>query len=189
MIRIRLASADEIHKVAPVEQAAAEMFREIGMIDVADDAPIAEKVLLAAIEDQRLWVAVEYGVLKAYLLGTFLPKSLHIDQVTVHPDAARRGLGALMIESVSADPRAKKLGMLTLTSFANVPWNAPYYERIGFLDIAESDWPEGIAEKVAFEQEHGLCNYPRVVMQRLIAEPEAFPPDGTPVEFSGEPNP
>ena len=183
MIRIRLASADEIHKIEPLEQAAAEMFREIGMTEVAEDAPIPEKELLQAVEDQRLWVAVEYGVLKAYLLGTFLPQSLHIDQVTVHPDAARRGLGALMIESVSADPRAKKLGLMTLTSFANVPWNAPYYERIGFLDIAESDWPEGVAEKVAVDQAHDLGNYPRVVMQRVIKNPEAFPPDGTPVEF------
>lgn len=184
MIRIRLASADEIHKIAPLEQAAAEMFRQIGMTEVAEDAPISDTILLKAVEETRLWVAVEYGVLKAYLLGSFLPRSLHIDQVTVHPDAARRGLGALMIESVSADPRAKQLGLMTLTSFANVPWNAPYYERIGFLDIAESEWPEGVAEKVAAEQEHGLGNYPRVVMQRVISEPEAFPPDGTPVEFT-----
>lgn len=181
MIRIRLASVDDVPKVAPLEQAAAEMFRNIGMDAVADDAPIADSVLLQAVEDQRLWVAVEYGVLKAYVLGDFLPQSLHIDQVTVHPNASRRGLGALMIESVSADPRSKERGLITLTSFANVPWNAPYYERIGFLDIAESDWPEGVAEKVAADQRGGLGTWPRVVMQRVIpAQPAAYPPDGTP---------
>src|SRR5690554_6965352 len=100
MIRIRLASADEIHKVAPVELAAAEAYRTIGMDVIADDEPISESKLLQAVKEQRLWFAVEYGVLKAYLLGDFLPQSLHIDQVTVHPDASRRGLGALMIESV-----------------------------------------------------------------------------------------
>lgn len=182
MIRIRLASADEIHKVAPVELAAAEAYRTIGMDVIADDEPISESKLLQAVKEQRLWFAVEYGVLKAYLLGDFLPQSLHIDQVTVHPDASRRGLGALMIESVSADPRSKERGLITLTSFANVPWNAPYYERIGFTDIAEEDWPEGIAEKVAAEQEAGLAAWPRVVMQRAIPEePAAHPPDGTPL--------
>lgn len=183
MIRIRLGSADEIHKVAPLELAAAEAFRTIGMDAIADDAPMSEAELLAAIDEQRFWVAVEYGVLKAYLVGDFLPRSLHIDQVTVHPDASRRGLGALMIESVSADPRARERGLITLTSFANVPWNAPYYERIGFIDIAESDWPEGVAEKVALEQSKNLAAWPRVVMQRVIPEePAAFPPDGTPIE-------
>ena len=182
MIRIRLASADDVPKVAPLEKAAAELFRTIGMDAVADDPPIAEAILLQAVEESRLWVAVEYGVLKAYLLGDFLPQSLHIEQVTVHPDAARRGLGALMIESVSADPRSKALGLITLTSFANVPWNAPYYERIGFHDIAESDWPEGVAEKVAADNKHGLDAWPRLVMQRVISEPTAWPPDGTPVE-------
>lgn len=183
MIRIRLGSTDEIHKIAPLEQAAAEAFREIGMDAIADDPPMPEAELIEAAEEQRLWVAVEYGVLKAYLVGDFLPQSLHIDQVTVHPDASRRGLGALMIESVSADPRSKERGFITLTSFANVPWNAPYYERIGFIDIAESDWPEGVAEKVAAEQEKGLAAWPRVVMQREIPEePAAFPPDGTPIQ-------
>ena len=182
MIRIRLGSADEIYKVAPLEQAAAEAYRTIGMDAIADDAPIPESVLLEAAEEQRFWVAVEYGVLKAYLLGDFLPQSLHIDQVTVHPDASRRGLGALMIESVSADPRAKERGLITLTSFANVPWNAPYYERIGFIDIDRKDWPEGVAEKVAAEEEKGLAAWPRVVMQREIPEvPAAYPPDGTPI--------
>lgn len=181
MIRIRLASEDEIHKVAPLERAAGELFRTIGMDAIADDVPISESELMLAVQEQRLWFAVEYGVLKAYLLGDFLPQSLHIDQVTVHPDASRRGLGALMIESVSADPRAKERGLITLTSFANVPWNAPYYERIGFVDIAEEDWPEGIAEKVAAEQGTGVAAWPRVVMQRVIPEePAAHPPDGTP---------
>ncbi len=182
MIRIRLASADDVPKVAPLEKAAAELFRTIGMDAVADDPPIADTILLQAVEDNRLWVAVEYGVLKAYLLGDFLPQSLHIEQVTVHPDAARRGLGALMIESVSADPRSKQRGLLTLTSFANVPWNGPYYERIGFVDIPESEWPEGVAEKVAADSKHGLDVWPRLVMQRVISEPKAWPPDGTPVE-------
>lgn len=182
MIRIRLASADELHKVAPLEQAAGEVYRTVGMDAVAEDSPIPEAVLLKAVEEQRLWVAVEYGVLKAYLLGDFLPQSLHIDQVTVHPEASRRGLGALMIESVSADPRSKERGLITLTSFANVPWNAPYYERIGFLDIAEEDWPEGVAEKVEAERGTSIAAWPRVVMQRVIPDDSsAFPPDGTPV--------
>lgn len=168
MIRIRLATTDDVPKVAPLEAAAAEVYRTIGMDAIADDAPIAESLLLQAVEEQRLWVAVEYGELRAYLLGDFLPESLHIDQVTVHPDAARRGIGALVIESASSDERAKERGCVTLTSFANVPWNAPYYERIGFMDIAESEWPAGIAEKVAEDQENGISRWPRVVMRRDI---------------------
>lgn len=183
MIRIRLASPDDVPKVAPLELAAGEVFRTIGMDAIANDPPIADSILLQAVEDRRLWVAVEYGALKAYLLGDYLPQSLHIDQVSVHPNAAHRGLGALMIESVSADPRSKRLGLLTLTSFRDVPWNAPYYERIGFVHIDEPDWPEGVAEKIAAERAQGLDAWPRVVMQRVISEPKAFPPDGTPVEI------
>lgn len=168
MIRFRLANTDDIPQIAPLETAAAEVFRTIGMETIAEDEPISEETLLQAVNDHRLWVATEYGTLRAYLLAELLPESLHIEQVTVHPDAAHRGIGAMLIESVAADPRAIALGQITLTSFENVPWNAPYYERIGFVDIAEPQWPSGIAAIVQAERDKGLMAWPRVVMMRTL---------------------
>lgn len=169
MIRMRLATLDDISQIAPMERAASEVFREIGMNAIADDAPFSDDVLEKAVADQRLWVATEYGTLRAYLLAEFLPESLHIEQVTVHPDAAHRGIGAMLIQSVSGDARATALGKITLTTFENVPWNAPYYERLGFIDIDEAQWPVGIAEIVQAEKDRGLHAWPRVVMVREIA--------------------
>lgn len=169
MIRFRFATADDVAKIAPLERAAAEMFRDIDMDAVADDAPISEARLSQAVEDNLLWVATEFGSVRAYLLAEPLADSLYIEQVTVHPEAAHRGIGARLIESVAADERAVELGKLSLISFENVPWNAPYYERLGFLDLDESEWPAGLAEKVEAEKQRGLHAWPRVVMTRDIA--------------------
>lgn len=171
MIRFRFATADDVPQIAPLEKAAAEMFRDIDMEAIADDAPIAESRLAQAVEDRLLWVATEFGTVRAYLLAEPLADSLYIEQVTVHPEAAHRGIGARLIESVAADERAVELGKLSLISFENVPWNAPYYERLGFLDLAESEWPAGLHEKVEEEKARGLHSWPRVVMTREVAVP------------------
>ncbi|MCO5214803.1 MAG: GNAT family N-acetyltransferase [Thermomicrobiales bacterium] len=168
MIRFRLASLDDVPQIAPIERAASELFRGTEMSSIADDPPIPDLVLEQAVAEQRLWVATEYGTVRAYLLANVLPESLHIEQVTVHPDAARRGIGAMLIESVSNDSRAATLGKLTLTTFSDVPWNAPYYERLGFVEVAESEWPAGVAEIVQTERNQGLWSWPRVVMARLV---------------------
>lgn len=169
MIRFRLATMDDVPQIAPLEQAASELFRDIDMAVIADDAPIPDDVLKKAVEEQRLWVATEYGTVRAYLLAEVLPESLHIEQVTVHPDAARRGIGAMLIESVSSDSRATAPGKLTLTTFTDVPWNAPYYARLGFAEVTENGWPTGIAEIVERERGQGLWQWPRVVMARDLS--------------------
>jgi hypothetical protein len=38
----------------------------------------------------------------------------------------------MLLDRAAADAAAKGLRALTLTTFAEVPWNAPYYARCGF---------------------------------------------------------
>lgn len=172
MIRFRFATTDDVPKIAPLETAAGEMFREVDMEAIANDPPLPEAVLMQAVEDNLLWVATEFGSVRAYLLAEMLPESLHIEQMSVDPEAAHRGIGARLLESVCADDRAIERGKISLISFENVPWNAPYYERLGFLDIEESEWPAGIGDKIAAERERGLHAWPRVVMIREVHAPE-----------------
>ena len=169
MIRFRLATLDDIPRIAPIELAAGAAFRDIGMGAVADDDPIAENELAQAVAEGRLWIASDFGTIRAYLLAIFLPECVHIEQLTVHPDAARRGIGAMLIESVCSDARVIASGVLTLITFRDVPWNAPYYRRICFADLAEESWPAGVADIVHAEQAKGWAMWPRVVMARDLA--------------------
>lgn len=56
----------------------------------------------------------------------------------VHLQHARQGLGRRLIESIVQWARARGAATLTLTTFSDVPWNGPYYGRLGFrtLDVA-----------------------------------------------------
>ncbi len=78
--------------------------------------------------------------------------------MSVHPQAAKRGLGRALIENLATT----SIKPLTLTTFTNVPWNAPYYARLGFQPL-ENPGPE-LQEVRKREAEHGLDRWPRICM-------------------------
>ena len=54
---------------------------------------------------------------------------------------------------------------VTLTTFRDVPWNAPYYERLGFRSLSETELTPELAEVRAREAEPGLDPETRVCMR------------------------
>ncbi|MFE5933784.1 GNAT family N-acetyltransferase [Streptomyces sp. NPDC056470] len=181
-MRIRAAAPAELPLLQDIERAAGEPFRSLGMAVIADDEPLPLDVLDAYRLAGRAWVAAdEAGHPVAYLLADTVDGAAHIEQVSVHPDAAHRGIGRALIEHLAAEAAGWGLTALTLTTFTEVPWNAPYYARLGFRPLAESD-PELTAGLRAIQQAeaaHGLATWPRVCMRRELAAapaPRAVPP-------------
>ncbi|MDG4860976.1 GNAT family N-acetyltransferase [Streptomyces sp. T-3] len=166
---IRLAGPDELPLLQAIERAAGEPFRAIGMAEIADDEPPELAVLDAFRRSGRAWVAEEAGAVVGYLIAEPVDTGLHIEQVSVHPDAARRGVGRALIAYAQEYAREAGLDGLTLTTFAGVPWNAPYYERLGFTVLGEAELTPGLRKIRAHEGELGLDRWPRVCMRRPLS--------------------
>ncbi|MET9498627.1 GNAT family N-acetyltransferase [Streptomyces sp. NPDC006552] len=166
---LRSATAAELPRLQDIEVAAGTAFRALGMDAVADDEPPA----LAELEGFRragyAWVAAaEDGTVLGYLIGLPVDGAFHIEQVTVDPAAARRGIGRALLAHAAEQARAAGLAGLTLTTFADVPWNAPYYERLGFRRIDARALTPGLRAVRAAEAAHGLDRWPRVCMRREL---------------------
>lgn len=99
---------------------------------------------------------------------TVLDGDAHLEQIAVRPDHGRRGVGTALLEAACA--RARELGhrRITLTTFRDLPWNAPWYARHGFAVLAESEWGPQLAEQWREEAETGIAVLPRVVMRREL---------------------
>lgn len=150
-----------------IERAAGSWFREIGMPKIADDEPLPVQELARYQRDHRAWVATDDAdVPVAYLIADIVDGAMHIEQVSVHPRAARRGVGRMLLEHAAADAAARGLRALTLTTFADVPWNAPYYARCGFRVLDETELSPGMRAIWDREIAHGLHRWPRVFMRR-----------------------
>ncbi|WP_406174854.1 GNAT family N-acetyltransferase [Streptomyces sp. NBC_00996] len=166
-MRIRRAAPDELPALQDIERAAGDPFRELGMADIADDEPPALDLLDGYRRAGRAWVAVdEEDRPRAYLIAEPVDGALHIEQISVHPDAARRGVGRTLLAYAADRAREEGLTGLTLTTFAQVPWNAPYYLRIGFRVLEETELTPGLRTIRAAEAGHGLDRWPRVCMRR-----------------------
>jgi GNAT superfamily N-acetyltransferase len=164
---IREARKKDVPLLREVERRAGELFRELGMDAVADDEPPTISELLPYVLDERAWVATEEGdVPIAYLLLDVVDQKGHIEQVSVDPSHSRHGLGRLLIERAARWAREHGLKSLTLTTFAEVPWNAPYYEVLGFRRLADREMTPGLLEIRRREAAHGLIAWPRVCMSR-----------------------
>ncbi|GHE50165.1 GCN5 family N-acetyltransferase [Streptomyces longispororuber] len=170
-MQIREARPTDLPVLQDVERAAGRCFRDIGMPEIADDEPPALDDLARYQRAGRAWVAAaddDPGRPVAYLLADPVDGNLHVEQVSVHPDHARRGVGRALIEHAAGVARARGLPALTLTTFAEVPWNAPYYARCGFTILDEAAAGPELRAVRAGEAAHGLDRWPRVCMRRPV---------------------
>ncbi|MET9574790.1 GNAT family N-acetyltransferase [Streptomyces massasporeus] len=168
-MRTRLATRAELPALQDIERAAGAPFRDLGMPEIADDEPPALDELERYRRAGRCWVAVDEGdegdLPAAYLLAEPVDGALHIEQVSVHPRAARRGVGRALLAHAADRAREEGLTALTLTTFTDVPWNAPYYARLGFRPLPEADLTPGLRAIRATEAAHGLDRWPRLCMR------------------------
>ena len=168
---IRGARVDDFPALRELERAAGTAFRELGMDDVADDEPPAIADLAVFQADGRAWVfADDADTPIAYLLVQHVDGNAHIEQVSVHPGHARKGLGRALIDAAGVWAEHHGLAALTLTTYANVPWNAPYYERLGFEALTDHQLSEGLRRIGEHEADRGLARWPRVTMRRPVRQ-------------------
>lgn len=166
---IRPGRSAELEELREIERAAGRWFRDIGMAAIAEDEPPSVDELHAFRKADGLWVsAAPDGRPVAYVLLEPVDGGVHIEQLSVHPDSARRGIGRALLDHVAARAAADGVPALTLTTFTEVPWNAPYYERCGFRRLAEAELTPGLRRIREREAELGLDRWPRVCMRREV---------------------
>ncbi|AWK71538.1 GNAT family N-acetyltransferase [Rhodococcus oxybenzonivorans] len=169
---IRSAIVTDLPTLQQIEVAAGAPFRDIGMDAIAEDPPPSLDELREFLDAGRIWVAADAdGDPVAYALVALVDGAAHIEQVSVHPSAARQGLGALLLDEISSWAADRGLPALTLTTFVDVPWNAPYYERLGFRPLQDCELTPGLSQIRADEARNGLAAWPRVTMTRPVATP------------------
>lgn len=89
----------------------------------------------------------------------------HLEEVDVHPDHGRRGLGRRLVQTVCAWATSHGYDAVTLTTFRDVPWNMPFYARLGFATVAPTALSVELLAVIDDEMRRGLDPARRVVMR------------------------
>ena len=163
------ASSQHLAAIPSIELAAAALFSE-------DDLPREVRFLvtdrddaLSAQVDGRVWVAVmDDGTVVGFAMSTMLDGNAHLDEVNVLPQHSGKGVGRGLIDAVSAWARSEGYHRLTLVTFRHVPWNAPFYRRIGFEQVSDDDIGDEIVELLVHEKKFGIDIEKRLVMEKQL---------------------
>jgi GNAT superfamily N-acetyltransferase len=130
--RIRVARPDEMTLLPPLEAAADTMFDALGIGPLpppgrVDEFADALVVLVAGDPPQGL----------CRIDG--LNGGAHLEQLSVHPDRGRRGIGRALLRAACEWAREAGYGELTLATYRDVPWNGPFYASEGFVEVGPVD--------------------------------------------------
>lgn len=89
----------------------------------------------------------------------------HLEQLSVAPEHGRQGHGGRLLKAAIAEARRRGHRRMTLRTYADVPWNAPFYRRHGFAEEQPTtDFDRSLVE---VERRLGLDRYGRRVQLGL----------------------
>jgi len=160
---IRMACPEDLPYLPSIERAAAELFRGTAYGAIADSEPTSWSL---DSPQTHIWVAVDasdqpiaFAVVRCFAAGP------HLQEIDVDPRYARQGIGRRLIEAIASWAKTEGHTTLTLTTFRTIPWNAPYYTRLGFRILEEAELSPVLWAIRSAEAEAGLVVGDRCCMQ------------------------
>lgn len=163
---IRLAVPEDAQLLPAIEVSAAQAFCMIDELSwLAESPPMSIERHRQLIALSTCWVALDaenrpQGFLSAERHGS----DLHIYELSVMQSMQGQGVGWHLIEAAKSYARSSGLSFVTLTTFTHVPWNAPFYSRIGFQTKAPADLDQRLAAILNEEYKHGFAAESRCAM-------------------------
>ncbi|HEY3607825.1 MAG TPA: GNAT family N-acetyltransferase [Pseudonocardiaceae bacterium] len=154
----------DLARLVEVSTAADVMFADFGLSLPPDDPTAAlrraEHVLVAGSP------AVGFAEIDA------VDGRAHLAGLAVHPAHGRRGIGSRLLAAACDLAIETGHGAMTLTTFADVPWNARWYAARGFAELPADTWGLGLRAVWAAERDAGIIVAPRVAMIRTLTVAE-----------------
>jgi GNAT superfamily N-acetyltransferase len=162
------ARPEDVALIPAIELAAARL-----LVGHAPESVLAVAKSEADLERMRcaghLWVALANDRPVGFVCVEVLePGAAHLEELDVHPDHGRRGVGRRLVLAVCDWAEHAGFDSVTLSAFRDVPWNAPFYATLGFEVLPKAALSPALDAVVADEARRGLDVDRRVVMRRTF---------------------
>ena len=143
---IRKARNDDLPLLGPVEKSAAQVFWTVNLDHVADGPTLSNADLSAMTNARHLWVAVNtLDQPVGFVGGEKVDGSFHIVEISVAQHFQGKGVGKALMAVVENEIREEKFPDISLTTYKHLPWNGPWYARMGYSEVkSEQLGPEHI---------------------------------------------
>ena len=171
MAIIRLATHDDLPYLPIIEAEAALRLKDIGMTDLYElfsQFVTSAETFADYAQAERSWVAVEEEKPVGFILVSVVDSHAHIDEVDVLPAFGRRGIGRALIDMTCIWAKEQGLTAITLSTQSNVPWNLPYYQKLGFEVMPSAEWTPAYHRIREVESAAGFPMSERILMKMTL---------------------
>ncbi|GAB4083044.1 GNAT family N-acetyltransferase [Modestobacter muralis] len=122
---MRDAGDADLAQLPEVEAAADELFVPLGITDLPAPASAEGRA--------RSWRVLVVGEpVRGFAVLDLFDGAVHLEQLSVHPAHSRQGIGGALLAASVEVAREHGADRITLLTYADVPWNAPFYARHGW---------------------------------------------------------
>lgn len=161
---IRPARADELTGLTAIEL---DAFRTLAEIRGGDQQPHALPLteLRQALDCDLLFVATDgHDNPVGFLAAAEMDGALYVKELDVGRDWQRKGIGRrLMMAAIEVASRRGLRGV-TLTTDRHVPFNAPFYAKLGFREMTDDDALPDLQQVLQREIAHEMAADRRMAM-------------------------
>jgi GNAT superfamily N-acetyltransferase len=166
-VTFRFAALHDAHAIREIEFEAGRRFLSVDMAGIAAAAPMELALVQRKIGMGEIIVAADSDeTCVGFVMFEPQPARIYIQELDVLTTHAGRRIGAALIEQVERLARERQLTELVLSTYREVPWNAPYYRRLGFRDIDPAEFDAALIERRNAHIARGLDESKRVFMWR-----------------------
>jgi GNAT superfamily N-acetyltransferase len=169
-VRVKLEIGQTMHEIRHADDYERDDLTEIEMradalFDVAGIGPLPDPVAAHKSLDDAKALLVAGRPAVGFARIDAVDGQAHLEQLSVLPGHMGRGVGTALLEAACDWASERGYRTMTLCTFADIPWNAPFYANRGFAPLEQLT--PGLAELRDWERDLGLDAVGRrVVMSR-----------------------
>lgn len=171
MYIIRPATENDLHHLPEIDNDANLTLAALGVPKLENIDPYEVSFYAKHLQKSQIFVASPESdsTPVAYAILATKDSQPYLNELAVLTDHRRKGLGRKLLQRCIDAARERDGEWLSLTTYKNVPFNAPFYTQYGFVPFTpDADWPE-LAKTRAEEKDSGLETLPRIAMRKKIA--------------------
>ena len=168
VVHYRPAVPEDVPSIRVVECEAAQRFVSVGLTGIAAARPMDAPFVLKKVGASEVIVAQCDGECVGFVMFATLPARIYVEALDVSPRHAGRRIGAALLDHVDARARETGATHVELSTFRHVPWNAPYYQRLGFSVLDDDELDAALLRIRNLRIARGVDETKRVFMRRAV---------------------
>jgi GNAT superfamily N-acetyltransferase len=165
--RIRAARRKDVDYLPQIERDAARRFAPFGIEEAMAGPGVPLELLVQRQRCGQLWVALDRADHPVgFAVASVVDDHGHLDELDVLVRHGGRGLGTRLVKVVCRWAYRARLSGVTLSTLRTIPWNEPFYSRLGFEVVPENELSDNMIRLRQLEALAGLPVAERVIMCR-----------------------